>query len=648
MSSFLRKIVYAYSNKFVSRWLVLAIDLAFICFSFLFANLLFSTLGVKWVSWGDFLFQIPYIGFLFLVASFYFQSFAGVIRHTSLEDGYRIFKAVTVTTIILSAVTILIRQTLSPNKEFIPKPFSYFEVKFRVIFVHYVLSLFILLVSRLVFKALYNYFIDSKKNTSIGVLIFGAGESGLMTKNTLLKNKSLGYKVVGFIDDNPSKAGKALEGIMVYPTSDISEVLMQKLDVSVAIISVQNIHGARKREIVDRFLNLNVDVKMIPPVEKWMHGELNVSQIKNVKIEDLLGRDPIRLDSQHVQASLNQKVIMVTGGAGSIGSEIVRQVLHYNPKFVVVLDQAESALYDLEFELKQKGYNGNFKAIVGDVGKLSRLRQIFEEFRPNIIFHAAAYKHVPLMEENPFEAIAVNIFGSRKVADLAVEYGVEKFVMVSTDKAVNPTNVMGASKRAAEMYTQALNFRQNTTRFITTRFGNVLGSNGSVIPLFKKQIEAGGPITVTHQDITRYFMTIPEACELVLEAGSMGNGGEIFIFDMGESVKIIDLAKKMIRLSGLQLGVDIDIKITGLRPGEKLYEELLNNEENTQKTHHPKIMIANVQDVDFELLQSKLSFLKSTTTTGNDFEMVKGLKEIVPEFISNNSVFESLDAAKVN
>jgi FlaA1/EpsC-like NDP-sugar epimerase len=385
-------------------------------------------------------------------------------------------------------------------------------------------------------------------------------------------------------------------------------------------------------------------VKVVPPAEKWLDGNIDLNQIKNVRIEDLLERDPISLDSEHVKRELLGKTIFITGAAGSIGSEICRQVIQYQPRFIIAFDQAESALYDLEFELNRKGYQGKFKAIIGDVNKTSRVRYLFDKYRPEVVFHAAAYKHVPLMEGNPFEAIWVNVMGTKQIADFAVEFKCEKFVMVSTDKAVNPTNVMGATKRLAEMYTQGLNAQQPHCRFVTTRFGNVLGSNGSVIPVFKKQIENGGPITVTHEEITRYFMTIPEACELVLEAGAMGRGGEIYVFDMGESVKIIDLARKMIKLSGLRLGVDIEIQVTGLRPGEKLYEELLSNEENTIKTHHPKIMVAKVQDVHFDGIQGGINYITEIHKEATDLELVKALKTLVPEFISNNSIYEKLDS----
>jgi FlaA1/EpsC-like NDP-sugar epimerase len=388
-----------------------------------------------------------------------------------------------------------------------------------------------------------------------------------------------------------------------------------------------------------------VVVKALPPVDKWVEGEFAMNQIHNVKIEDLLGREVIQMNNKRIGEEISGKVILVTGAAGSIGSEIVRQLIAYFPAKLVLVDQAESALYDLEYELAGKvPTNVQLIVNVADVSDTRRISKIFKNHRPDIIFHAAAYKHVPLMENNPYEAIKTNVIGTRILAELAAEVGVDKFVMVSTDKAVNPTNVMGATKRLAEMYTQSMNQLEGVkTKFIATRFGNVLGSNGSVIPLFKKQIERGGPVTVTHPEITRYFMTIPEACELVLEAATMGQGGEVFVFDMGESVKIIDLAKKMITLSGLRVDKDIEIRYTGLRPGEKLYEELLNNDENTLPTHHPKILIAEVNTPSYAYMEVATNDLNHLLSSGTNNSIVAKIKEIIPEYKSNNSVFETLD-----
>ncbi|MCB0460962.1 MAG: polysaccharide biosynthesis protein, partial [Flavobacteriaceae bacterium] len=406
------------------------------------------------------------------------------------------------------------------------------------------------------------------------------------------------------------------------------------------IVSIQNVKPYRLIEIVDSLVSLPVKVKVVPPVEKWIDGNLQIGQINEVKIEDLLNRNPIKIDNPILHKELNDKVILVTGAAGSIGGEIAMQIGNYGYKHVILLDQAESALYELQQEYFRKKYK-NFSIEVADIRNVQRMESIFDNYDIDIVFHAAAYKHVPLMEESPYEAVRVNIFGTRILMDLAVKYGVEKFVMVSTDKAVNPTNVMGATKRVAEIYANCMNILDKT-KFVTTRFGNVLGSNGSVIPLFKKQIAEGGPIQVTHKEITRYFMTISEACSLVLEAGVMGNGGEIYVFDMGESVRIYDLARQMIHLSGLKYPQDIDIQIVGLRPGEKLYEELLSNKENTLPTYNDKIMIAKVDKADCTSIKEKIIELSELNDT-DKFAIVSKIKVVVPEFISNNSEFEKLD-----
>jgi FlaA1/EpsC-like NDP-sugar epimerase len=392
-------------------------------------------------------------------------------------------------------------------------------------------------------------------------------------------------------------------------------------------------------------LEYNVTPLIVPPVENWINNKLHIQDIKHIKIEDLLHRDPIRLHLEKIKSELAGKVILVTGAAGSIGSEMVRQIINFEPHKLVVLDQAESPLVDLELEILENHPYANLYPVVADICDSVNLDRIFQEHRPQVVFHAAAYKHVPMMERHPEQAVKVNVLGTKNVADMSVAYKAEKFVMISTDKAVNPTNVMGASKRIAEIYIQALNdaISNSVTRFVTTRFGNVLGSNGSVVPRFKKQIEEGGPITVTHPDITRYFMTIPEACQLVLEAGTMGKGGEVFLFDMGEPVKIIDLAKKMIKLYGLKPYKDIKIEFTGLRPGEKLYEELLNNKENTLPTHHPKIMIAKVSTSSYDHVSSQFGQLVRALDQNDDFLLVEKMKQMVPEFISNCSKYEALD-----
>ena len=471
-------------------------------------------------------------------------------------------------------------------------------------------------------------------------MIYGAGEAGILTFNALTSHSASNARVVGYIDNDSKKVGKSINGVRVYARETLTEFFIKKNVVSEIIVSINNIDNYSLRKIVEGLVDYPVQVKIVPPVEDWINGELKVSQIKQVQIEDLLNRVPINIKNSKISNELKGQTIVVTGGAGSIGSEIVRQIANYDYKSLIIIDQAESALYDLQQELKQHGFH-NFVPIVADIRDKNRMNTFFQKFQPTMIFHAAAYKHVPLMEYNSYEAIKVNIAGTKMLVDLALSYEVNKFVFVSTDKAVNPTNVMGATKRIAEMYISCMS-QENKTKFITTRFGNVLGSNGSVIPLFRRQIEKGGPMTVTHKDITRYFMTIPEASQLVLEAAAMGQGGEIFIFDMGESVRIFDLAKNMIKLSGLRYPEDIDIKITGLRPGEKLYEELLASGENTLPTYHKKIMIGKVRELNYTEVRSKIDELCVSNLFFNG-DTITLMKQIVPEYVSNNSEFCKLD-----
>jgi len=481
------------------------------------------------------------------------------------------------------------------------------------------------------------------------VMIFGAGQSGLITKQVIDSDTASRRKVVGFLEDNERKTGKVLNGTTIYDARKNIQSILKDSQVSELVISIMNLSLERKNEIVDECLKAGVKVRSVPPVYKWVKGELSLNQIKDVNIEDLLGRASIRLSNENINREIVNKVVLITGAAGSIGSEISRQVLFNGPIKIVLFDQAETGLYEIDKELTLLNKTGVVVIpVLGDITNRAIVEEVILKYKPNIVFHAAAYKHVPMVENNPFEAILCNVFGTRIIADLSLKYQVEKFVMISTDKAVNPTNVMGCTKRIAEMYVQSLNNHYKnsdsvSTNFVTTRFGNVLGSNGSVIPAFKKQIAKGGPITVTHPDITRYFMTIPEACQLVLEAGAMGKGGEIFIFDMGESVRIIDLAMKMIKLSGLEINKDIEVVYTGLRDGEKLYEELLTQSEENLPTHHDKIMIAQVPHVLYEDMKTNIDMLNNSLRDRQELEAVGIMKRMVPEFISNSSRFEVLD-----
>jgi FlaA1/EpsC-like NDP-sugar epimerase len=631
-SSFIRK----YSNRFLSRWLVLVFDSLIVIFSFSIATLLRMNFQLSEIDLTVFASQLIFVLGLRLLAFLFFQSYAGIIRHTSIEDAILILKAVFTGTFGAVLVSGMIRNTLGFE--------HVFNLSASILIIDFFICLFWMVILRFFVKSFYESFINQFKPT-IGVLIYGAGYTGMLTKNVFQTDRSTNYKILGFIDDNESKIGKTIEGIKVFSLPEVLDKFVGSNDGMEVIMAINNMSAKSKRKISDIFLDRGVVVKALPPVDKWVEGEFAMNQIHNVKIEDLLGREVIQMNNKRIGEEISGKVILVTGAAGSIGSEIVRQLIAYFPAKLVLVDQAESALYDLEYELAGK-IPANVQMIVNvaDVSDTRRISKIFKNHRPHIIFHAAAYKHVPLMENNPYEAIKTNVIGTRILAELASELGVEKFVMVSTDKAVNPTNVMGATKRLAEMYTQSMNQLEGVkTKFIATRFGNVLGSNGSVIPLFKKQIERGGPVTVTHPEITRYFMTIPEACELVLEAATMGQGGEVFVFDMGESVKIIDLAKKMITLSGLRVDKDIEIKYTGLRPGEKLYEELLNNDENTLPTHHPKILIAEVNTPSYAYMEIATNDLNHLLSSGNNNSLVAKIKEIIPEYKSNNSVFETLD-----
>lgn len=563
--------------------------------------------------------------------SFYaFRTHRGIIRHTSTEDIKKIALSVTIGTAGLALISI--------------SKYYWYDGQFlfpsSIIMVEYFVCIFFLLVFRFTIKLIYMEELKQVKDM-IPTVIYGSGIYGIITKHTWEKEARLDGKIVCFVDDNKKQSGNTLEGLKIYHTSSLED-LIKREKIKKLIVAIKNPDKAKKRAVIDICLANDVEILNVPSPTKWVNGEFTSSQLKKVRIEDLLGREAIRLNPERLSAEFSGKTILVTGAAGSIGSEIVRQLVDYNPGKVIILDQAESPLYLLEVELDERGILHRTESVVGDIRNYERLENVFRTFNPDYVFHAAAYKHVPLMENNPSEALITNVLGSKNLVDLALKYAVQKFVLISTDKAVNPTNVMGCSKRIAEIYAQSAN-QLGKTKFITTRFGNVLGSNGSVIPLFKKQIENGGPVTVTNEAITRFFMTIPEACQLVLEAESMGKGGEIFVFDMGESVRIYDLAKKMIKLSGLEIGKDIEIKITGLRPGEKLYEELLTNEENAQETHHPQILIAKVRDYNFDEISTSISELTQLFEGQNNTLIVQKMKAIVPEFRSNNSVFELLD-----
>ncbi len=623
------------SQNHTPRWVVLFADLTISAISFLLACFFFDYFGADDFNRFNFFYPLTVV-LLFRFNSFLItKSYTGIIKYTSTQDAIRIFYAVATSTLGILVVEAMYYFSVGNH---LLKPTIILTDAFIVTVL---LSGF-----RIGAKVLYSQIRPTDtSNNKQKIIIYGAGEAGLLVKRSLERDPKWNRKVIAFIDDNVSLQGKTVEGVKIYPPNvDLKIFTAQDIEIEL-IIAIQRISNFSKKLIIEKCLKESILVKTIPPVEAWINGEFNPRTIKKVKIEDLLEREPIQLNIDKISRDLENEVILVTGAAGSIGSEIARQCIAFKPKTIVLLDQGETPLYELELELNK---HVGAEVVIADVCNASRMRRVFEFYKPSYVFHAAAYKHVPLMENNPYEAINTNVFGTQNVASLAVEFKVKKFVFVSTDKAVNPTNIMGASKRIAEIYVQSLNAKlqlasDEHTKFITTRFGNVLGSNGSVIPLFKRQIEAGGPITVTHPEITRYFMTIPEACQLVLEAGVMGQGGEIYIFDMGESVKIVDLAKKMIRLSGFEEGKDIQIKYTGLRPGEKLKEELLNDKENTIGTHNPKIMIAQVAEYNYLEVNGLISKLYEEKESLKNTSIVATMKAIVPEYISNNSIYEVLD-----
>ncbi|MCK9219641.1 MAG: nucleoside-diphosphate sugar epimerase/dehydratase [Bacteroidales bacterium] len=613
------------------RWLIFVIDVVIAISSVILAYLLRFNFSIP----ASELKPLPQILFyMVLVRSISFviaRSYAGIIRYTSTGDVLRVFATVLSGSLVF-VLTNLITFFIIDHFFFIP---------FSIIIIDFLATSFGMLTFRLIVKLAFLEF-QHPERAKVNVVIYGAGEAGIISKRTLDRDAGTKYKVLAFLDDNPSKQGKKLEGVDILSPKKIDNLLATNT-ISQIILSIQHFDSARKQALVDKCLNFKTKVLTVPPMIKWINGELSFKQIRKINIEELLEREEIKLDEHRISKELTGKVILITGASGSIGSEMVRQIARFAPKQLILIDQAETPLHYLELEYPEYNQGASVEIILCDICNETRMQKIFQTFRPEIVYHAAAYKHVPMMENNPAEAVLTNVKGTKIVADLAIAFGVRKFIMISTDKAVNPTNVMGASKRIAEIYTQALNVK-NRTRFITTRFGNVLGSNGSVIPLFRSQIEKGGPITITHPEVTRFFMTIPESCRLVLEASAIGHGGEIFIFDMGNSVKILDLAKKMIQLSGLTLGKDIQIKYTGLRPGEKLYEELLNVAENTLPTPHPLITIAKVREYSLDDVISNINELTGLITSHSNFDIVRKMKQMVPEYKSQNSIYETLDS----
>lgn len=612
------------------RWIIFSIDLLIAVISLQIAYLLRFNFEIPEKEFEKMVFAFPIVLVVRAITFLFGKIYAGIVRFTGAKDTERIFLVVTAGSLIFFLANIT--SYLITEKFLLPT---------SVIIIDWLVCIFIMVGSRLMVKFI-QFEVTRGTTSKSRVVIFGAGESGHIAQRTLRRDAGTRFKVIGFVDDDPGRSNTKIDGTLIYRGDRLEEVLLEN-QVDQLILSPLNMPAERKKEVIEMCLKHNVMVRAVPPVTSWAEGELSFKQIRQVRIEDLLERNPIKLNRKNIANQIKGKVVLVTGAAGSIGSELTRQICRFEPKLVLLADQAESPLYEIDLEIKQRFPDVDSEAVLIDVRNEGRVRKLFKHWKVDVVYHAAAYKHVPMMESNPTEAVLTNIGGTRNLADLAYEFEVGRFVMVSTDKAVNPTNVMGASKRIAEMYCQSMNGRDRT-RFITTRFGNVLGSNGSVIPLFRKQIQQGGPVTVTHKEVTRFFMTIPEAAQLVLEAGAMGSGGEIYVFDMGKPVKIIELARKMIRLSGLEPDKDIEIKLTGLRPGEKLYEELLNNQENTLPTHNPQIMIGKVEAHPYEKVAANVTELQTIVMDQNNKSLVARMKKMVPEYVSQNSEFEELDS----
>lgn len=641
------------------QWAIFFIDIIISVLSLWVAYLIKNEFNYKQIDKGIFFKNAMVLVALSTLVFFILKTYAGIIRLATIQDAFKMFVAVA----IINAGFILVYLVAST---FFHKSF----ISITILVLNGFIGFVLLIGYRIGIRHLFAYFknklfLKNITTDSKNIIIFGANEEGIAVKRTLEQDAKIAYRIIAFLDEDTGKSRKSIAGVRIYHLSDLPSIILSDR-VDELIIAAENLSIDKKNEVVDVCLDKGIKVLLTPPVKAWINGQLSPKQIHKVKIEELLERAPININNEIIESQLKNKRILVTGAAGSIGNEIVRQLARFSPAVIILVDIAESALYEAELSMEEKFKNANFLYFIGDIKNYQRMEYIFKECKPHYVYHAAAYKHVPMMEMHPYEAVATNVIGTKHIADLSLKYGVQKFVMISSDKSVNPTNVMGATKRIAEVYVQSLYHHQlsafeaketkdsskNTvtdsvgvTGFITTRFGNVLGSNGSVIPRFEAQIKNGGPVTITHPEISRYFMTIPEACQLVLEAGSMGKGGEIFVFNMGKMVKIKDLATKMIRLSGLTPGVDIDLKYIGLRPGEKLHEELLNTEENTMPTYHSQILIAKVREYDFEDVSRDMNELAGLIESVKDeMEIVRMMKKMIPEYLSNNSVFENLDA----
>lgn len=629
INSLKTRLLEIFRQHSLPRWIVLLIDMSVVYASFLIAYMLRYNFETSFFHINVVFQQAFMVLGIYTVFMFVFKSYEGMIRHTTIRDTYKIIMATFCSLGILIILTLFSRQ-------YIWRPI--FNISISIIFIHAGSVMMLLFFFRVFIKFFYEFALTYSRDRK-NVLIYGSGETGLIVKRVIETDPKKSYQLKGFVDDNPKLQGKKVDGFPVYSKYKITHEFVENEGISVFIFAIKDITALKKKEVLEYMIELGLEILDTPSFDQWLNGSLQVKQLRKVELEDLLGRDPITLDLKKIGEGLAGKTILVTGAAGSIGSEIVRQLTKFDHKLLVLVDQAETPCFYLNNELTDKFPDCRYKMIVGDVTNELKMEFVFRKYRPEIVFHAAAYKHVPVMERNPHEAFRVNVGGTKVISDMAIKYKAEKFVMISSDKAVNPTNVMGASKKVCELLVHAQARRAGIkTKFITTRFGNVLGSNGSVIPLFKKQIADGGPVTITDPEITRFFMTIPEACQLVLEAGFMGKGGEIFIFDMGQPIKILDIATRLIQLSGLEPYTDIEIKFTGLRPGEKLYEELFATTEEQMPTYNPKISIAKISDADYECILPKINDALVNIYDKTGPQVVETMQAIVPGYTSKYAI----------
>lgn len=633
-----------YRIRILPRWFIFLLDIICIQLCIFFSFLLRFNFNLEEVAKYPMSVVMGVALLLNGILFYLLKSYAGIIRYTNIEDTFRL--------LIVNSIAAMFYFSINVVANLLYDDMNLFPIS--IVVINFFITNFVLITYRLLVRYTFFYYKETQQESDkIKAVVFDTSEHGLQTKRVINNFPSSNLRVVAFMDDILGKSGKLMENIPIFKSTEESFARLKEENVELLIIANRDLPKDTLLYLVDTALKYGLKVQQVPPIKEWLNGKLGSQQLKDINIEDLLEREVIKIHNEKIHFELKGKRILVTGAAGSIGSELVRQLINYKPSIIILCDKAETPMHDLYLEISEAFPTANIKSYLGDITDRVRMEHLFEIYNPEVVFHAAAYKHVPLMEDNPSVAVLNNVLGTRNLAELAVTYGVEKFVMVSTDKAVNPTNIMGATKRVAEIFTQSFcRSLMNTydessgtnppTKFVTTRFGNVLGSNGSVIPRFKKQMNKGGPITVTHPEITRYFMTIPEACQLVIEAGVMGQGSEIFVFDMGDPVKIIDLAKRMIRLSGKEPDVDIRIEYTGLRPGEKLYEELLSNSEDVMPTYHDKIMIAKVREYNYEVIKNKIDKLVGSAQKHYTLETIGLIKDLVPEYVSTNPSFKKV------